>query len=166
MGCSGGIEKNRVYLVDFGTAKRYRDTDGKHMTYKEGRRVKTSPRYLSINAHLQVRRSRRDDLISLGYMLVHLVQGRLPWQDIKDRYKIQHIKEITPIHKLCLELPSEFATYLNYCHSLRFEEDPDYLFLEKLFRAQFEGGNFTPDDLFDWNLAEHRYPPPPENYGL
>ena len=32
----------------------------------------------------------------------------------------------TPIDVLCKGAPCEFATYLNYCRSLRFEEKPDY----------------------------------------
>ena len=32
----------------------------------------------------------------------------------------------TPIEVLCKGAPVEFATYLNYCRSLRFEEKPDY----------------------------------------
>ena len=35
----------------------------------------------------------------------------------------------TPIDVLCKGAPCEFATYLNYCRSLRFEEKPDYRFV-------------------------------------
>ena len=39
---------------------------------------------------------------------------------------ISEKKMATPIDVLCKGAPCEFATYLNYCRSLRFEEKPDY----------------------------------------
>jgi len=49
---------------------------------------------------------------------------------------------------------AEFATYLNYCRSLRFDDKPDYSYLRQLFRSLFHRQGFTYDYVFDWNLLK------------
>ncbi len=53
-------------------------------------------------------------------------------------------------------LPSvaEFATFLNYCRSLRFEEKPDYDYLRQLMRNLFHRQGFSYDYVFDWNILK------------
>ena len=50
-------------------------------------------------------------------------------------------------------LPGEFATYLNFCRSLKFEDKPDYAYLRQLFRNLFHKLGYTYDYVFDWNTA-------------
>ena len=40
--------------------------------------------------------------------------------------------------------------YINYCRGLRFDEDPDYDYLKKLFKKLFENQGFERDFDFDW----------------
>ena len=60
----------------------------------------------------------------------------------------------TPIEELCRGFPAEFATYLNYCRTLRFDEKPDYSYLRQLLRNLFHRQGFTYDYVFDWNLLK------------
>lgn len=49
---------------------------------------------------------------------------------------------------------AEFATYLNYCRSMRFDEKPDYSYLRQLLRNLFHRQGFTYDYVFDWNMLK------------
>ena len=68
------------------------------------------------------------------------VKGLLPWTYIQEKNdrrreeKILTLKQQTAPMKLCNGCPIEFSMFLNYCKGLRFEEDPDYDYLRKLFR--------------------------------
>ncbi|MCL7037546.1 hypothetical protein MKW94_000203 [Papaver nudicaule] len=87
--------------------------------------------------------SRRDDLESLGYMLVYFLKGSLPWQKYESMRiwhrdeKIADKKMSTPVQVLCQSLPQEFAAYFFYCRSLRFDEKPDYAYLRRRFSDAF-----------------------------
>lgn len=156
-----GKKGNLVYIIDFGLAKKYRDArTHQHITYRENKNLTGTARYASINTHLGIEQSRRDDMESLGYILMYFVTGTLPWQGLRAATKQQKYERIsekkmaTPIDVLCKGAPCEFATYLNYCRSLRFEEKPDYSYLRQLFRNLFHKQGFTYDYVFDWNMLK------------
>ena len=71
--------------------------------------------------------SRRDDLISLGYMFIYLLKGKLPWQNIKDdSNKSEFIKQTKmniPLETLCDKIPKEFQLFLKYVYRLSFDEN-------------------------------------------
>ncbi|XP_011148271.1 casein kinase I isoform X3 [Harpegnathos saltator] len=156
-----GKKGNLVYIIDFGLAKKYRDgRTHKHIPYRENKNLTGTARYASINTHLGIEQSRRDDLESLGYVLMYFNRGSLPWQGLKAATKRQKYERIsekkmsTPIEELCKGYPLEFASYLRYCRDLRFEERPDYSHLRQLFRTLFHGQGFTYDYVFDWNMLK------------
>ena len=107
--------------------------------YRENKSLTGTPRYASLGNHVGMEQSRRDDLESLGYVLVYFLQGKLPWQGLraetkKEKYsRIMECKVGIPFKQLCQGLPEEFHMYLDYCRSLRFDECPDYVYLRSLF---------------------------------
>ncbi|KAM9748261.1 casein kinase I isoform 2-T2 [Dama dama] len=156
-----GKKGNLVYIIDFGLAKKYRDArTHQHIPYRENKNLTGTARYASINTHLGIEQSRRDDLESLGYVLMYFNLGSLPWQGLKAATKRQKYERIsekkmsTPIEVLCKGYPSEFATYLNFCRSLRFDDKPDYSYLRQLFRNLFHRQGFSYDYVFDWNMLK------------
>lgn len=135
-------ETDRLFLIDFGMAKYFRDPkSGVHIPYRERKSLSGTARYMSINTHLGREQSRRDDLESIGHVLFYFLRGSLPWQGLKaatnkEKYeKIGAKKQATPIKELVEGYPWEFARYLEYCRSLPFEADPDYNFVLNLMRG-------------------------------
>ncbi|CAH3137564.1 casein kinase I-like [Pocillopora verrucosa] len=156
-----GKKGSLVYIIDFGLAKKYRDPrTHQHIPYRENKNLTGTARYASINTHLGIEQSRRDDLESLGYVLMYFNLGSLPWQGLKAATKKQKYERIsekkmsTPIEILCKGFPSEFSTYLNNCRSLRFDDKPDYSYLRQLFRNLFHCQGYVYDYIFDWNLLK------------
>ena len=98
--------------------------------------------------------SRRDDLESIGYILIYFLRGNLPWLRVNLPWlgigEIEMMKLDTPVDVLCQGQPIEFAMYINYCRGLRFDENPDYTFLRRLFKELFDNQGFKRDFIYDW----------------
>ncbi|KAG8373182.1 hypothetical protein BUALT_Bualt12G0144500 [Buddleja alternifolia] len=157
-----GRKANQVYIIDYGLAKKYRDLQThKHIPYRENKNLTGTARYASVNTHLGVEQSRRDDLESLGYVLMYFLRGSLPWQGLKagtkkQKYdKISEKKMLTPVEVLCKSYPSEFISYFHYCRSLRFDDKPDYSYLKRLFRDLFIREGYQFDYVFDWTILKY-----------
>jgi len=158
-----GLHKraNHVYVIDYGLAKKYRDPKTmQHIPYTDKKNLTGTARYASINTHCGIEQSRRDDLESLGYVLMYFLRGSLPWSGLKATTKKQKYEKImekkisTPIDKLCGGYPQEFATFLNYARALRFEDKPDYSYLRKLFASIVQRENIVFDYVFDWTVVK------------
>jgi len=130
-----GINDNKdsLYMIDFGLSKYYRDPRSKmHVPYSDGKGFVGTARYASINAHLGISQSRRDDLESLIYVLIYFLKKRLPWQGAKNytkkekECKIMHEKMSTSVELLCKGLPKVFTSLLHYVKSINFEDKPNY----------------------------------------
>lgn len=158
-----GRRANQVYIIDFGLAKKYRDSSThQHIPYRENKNLTGTARYASMNTHLGIEQSRRDDLESLGYVLMYFLRGSLPWQGLKAGTKKQKYEKIsekkvsTSIEALCRGYPTEFASYFHYCRSLRFDDKPDYAYLKRLFRDLFIREGFQFDYVFDWTILKYQ----------
>lgn len=188
--------KNKLYFIDFGLAKKYIKKNGEHIQFKDSEtlmkkikilskkldnesneskasniekeiyKIKTqieqrkhkfcgTARYASIAAHKGYEQSRKDDLESIGYVLVYLYKTRLPWQGIKNndkkiRYKlIKEKKESISNEELCDKLPREFCVFFNYVKTLDFDERPRYTSLIKMFTKLYNSKDYK-NDKFDW----------------
>jgi len=159
--CIGLEEKsNKIYIIDFGVAKicdddsitKYQRND----IDKACTRTKENE-LSSINSHLGKGQCPADDLESLGYMLIYLLKGTLPWKKVK-KLSISHegkshcleCKRDINLRDLCAECPLEFTKYMHYVKGLNCEETPNYRDLEKLFASCAVRNNISFDFLYDW----------------
>lgn len=154
-----GVENtNKIYLIDFGLCKEYKNNLTNHIEYAEGKPLVGTARFVSINTHLGIEQSRRDDLESLGYVLLYFLLGFLPWQGIKATNKEKKYKKILKrklnivLEQVCSEYPDEFCFYFQYVKSLKFNENPDYNYLKRLFHSilEYYYPNMKEFD-FEWN---------------
>ena len=170
-----GKRQHVIHVIDFGLAKKYRDPRShQHIPYRENKNLTGTARYASINTHIGIEQSRRDDLESLGYVLMYLIRGSLPWQGLKANTKklkyerIMDRKMSTSTESLCKGFPAEFRSYFEYCRSLRFEDRPDYAYLKRLFKELFYRKGFQYDNMYDWtvqNMQQERSRLGPERSG-
>ena len=164
-----GSKTDKIYLVDFELAERYTDIEGGHLAFGPSEsRISKDLRFLSVHAHLRVKQSRRDDLESLGYVLIYFLNGTLPWSDISEENKelesllIKERKVSCPIEVLCKGLPSKYGSnidqlgqYFKYAKTLEYEEEPDYQWIQRLLKDLFAECGFESNLIFDWAQNYH-----------
>ena len=150
---------NELFLIDFGYSKTFWDSRlGKHRPKRSCKTMVGTPEYASFNAQMKQDLSRRDDLESIGYILVYFMLGKLPWQDVKvdkpwhKRETVSKIMTSTSITSLCKGLPKQFHLYLSHCRGLKFEEKPNYSYLRSLFQDLQKNMNNNCDKIMSWNI--------------
>ena len=150
-----------IYLNNFELAQLYRSScSGKHIQFYQLNKFFGTIRYASINALKGNQQSRRDDLISIGNMLIYLFTEELPWKNFNSEYihnrkkysDLIFIKTNTPTEIICKNMPIEFKNYYDYCKNLYFEQDPDYEYLRNLFKKILVNNFKICDNKYSWIL--------------
>lgn len=133
-----GSRVHVVYLVDFGLSEKYYELDFGHLNQVRATLTGTA-KYSSLNAH-SFTQSRRDDLESIGYLLIVCLRGTLPWFDFgnaktdeEEEKLIIEKKKATKIQELCVGLPPEFEEYMRRVKRLSYKQRPEYSMLRGLF---------------------------------
>ena len=153
--------KNVIYMIDYGLTRKYCDSHKNHIPYKEGKNLTGTALYASIYTHKGIEQSRRDDLESLGYMLIHFCKGELPWMNVKAKNKAGKYRKIMEKkiemkpEILCAGLIDEFREYFKYVRELQFTEEPNYELLFGLLNNAMKKNKIKNDFKFDWCLNEN-----------
>ncbi len=136
-----GELSDQVFLIDFGLAQLFRNlVTRRHIVQTYGSSVIGTVRYSSINCHLGLTPSRRDDLESLVYVIVYLVKGSLPWQGIIvkpsqiHQDEVMRPKQATTVKALCEGLPQPFVEFVEHIQCLGFRDKPDYKCLRSILK--------------------------------
>jgi hypothetical protein len=135
-GGSGGGDDKRLHIIDFGLSRFYMKGD-KHIANTCDKSIVGTMRYISTHIHDGDVYSRRDDIISIIYVAIYLVKGKLPWMglalnkgDTRTKEELVYVKKVTTTSaELCEGIPYLFQKILDYSYSLGFEDKPDYSYM-------------------------------------
>ena len=151
----GYKDTKKLFCIDFGISTKYLKKNGEHKPFCNNKKFCGTARYASIAAHTNQEQSRKDDLESIGYILVYLFKAKLPWigiknKDKKERYKLigEKKKEISE-EELCKDMPKEFIIFLKYARNLDYDEKPHYTALKNMFINLYNSRNYK-DDKLEW----------------
>ena len=125
---------SELYLIDFGLAQSFLDENLNHYELHANAPFVGTKRYMSINTHQGLTASRRDDLESLGYIMMFLYQGRLPWQINADKNNMDIITLKQNITTWTSDSVGEFVLFLHYCRKLSFSARPNYTYLQNVLK--------------------------------
>jgi serine/threonine protein kinase len=152
-----GCKETTLYVIDFGLSKFYCDQEtGKHIPMSHVKDLIGTARFASTHVMRGLHGSRRDDLISLGYVWVYLFKGALPWQTLEvddERGTLRAICDMklsTSLEELCAGMPLVFVRYFEIVLGLGFEDEPPYSILRALFLDFFTENQFLYDLNWDW----------------
>jgi len=145
---TGDIFKgNQVNMIDFGFATRYVDKKTKeHMNKQEVNTFRGNMVFASLNQLKFHSTSRRDDLISLFYLLVFMIRGgSMPGFEIDNRVDknqqfrtIKAAKESQRLKDVCFDNTSELSQFMREVFSYRFKDTPRYEFLRNMLKELIE----------------------------
>lgn len=145
------LQSGELHIIDFGLSTFYIGENKEHVPMSaSNEHIIGTPKYVSPNIHNGITPSRRDDMISLGYMYLWMICGELHWdniiddgyyKDIADEGNILHnknqqrkiLKEWSFIEPICAKINQNIYRYLNYLYELRYEETPNYAAVKQLF---------------------------------
>lgn len=146
------IKNGELFIIDFGFSTFYIDDNKNHLPNKENNiencNIIGTPKYISLNIHNGITPSRRDDLISLGYIFIFLLYKDLPWDNFpifenKNNYEeihvlhpknqyIKQLKQIETLKKQENSIHQFIYYYIKYCYSLKYNEEPNYYSIKQL----------------------------------
>ena len=160
----GKKDNDILYLIDFGLCRKYKSPKtGKHIIPKNLGKFTGTSRYASVYAMAGNEQSRRDDIESIGYMIIFFMKKKLPWQGIKGNsykecyHKLYLMKKHMKLEDLCRGLPSEMIDYMNNAKSLKFDQQPNYKYLKNLFNLILRKKNTSFDTyILSWCRANRK----------
>jgi len=153
----GYKDPSLIYIIDFGLSKKYKSSrTGKHVIFSKRKYFHGNIEFSSVNNMKGIVSSRRDDLESIGYMLIYLYENKLPWEEIEAlntiemARKVFYIKKQISMNTLCKNLPKEMTEFMVYIKSLKFDEKPNYNYLKNLLEIMLKKINNVNDLKFSW----------------
>jgi len=130
------LEK-QIYIIDFGFCKSYLN-NGDHIKFGKINSLIGSYNFASVNSHKLYELSRRDDMESLGYMLLYFFMGELVWRDSTTPFTSNEIITLKENVQINNKYPEVLLNYMKYIRSLEFDETPNYSIIIDSFKREIE----------------------------
>eukprot|EP00347_Sterkiella_histriomuscorum_P003421 403364357 len=163
IGTDPAVDHN-IYLIDFGLAHYYLTPRGRHIAPPKKASFKGSISYCSLNVLNKQHPSRRDDLESMLYVILFLLNGQLPWHEGAQLLRGQD--RINFVIKMKLEIgileygsivPKSIIKCFKYIRSLSFETEPDYNRLKYYVKKDLENMGHSINGMYDWTQAQDQF---------
>lgn len=148
---------NKIFLIDFGFCKRY-NYEGNHIEFKMNKTLIGTPNYVSLNVHKGCEPSRRDDLESCLYVMIYMLFGKFFSVNVNGE---EPLKILVLKKEQLTNIPRFLTVAINYVRTLRFEEEPDYKYIIRVFsevleeQREMEGYSKAKDeeeeDEYEWS---------------
>uniref|UniRef100_A0A915JLK8 Protein kinase domain-containing protein n=1 Tax=Romanomermis culicivorax TaxID=13658 RepID=A0A915JLK8_ROMCU len=141
-----------LYLLDFGLARYYVDSNGNVKPPRPIVGIRGTLRYCSPVTLRREDLGRKDDLTSLFYTLFELFAGdALPWRSIKTPLEILELKEQYTVVALASSLPPQFVIVAEHVASLSFSDTPDYELIMDALKSLERESHIKATDPWDWD---------------
>ncbi len=114
-----------IYLIDFGLAKSIYNKSTTHIKQEMNKSIVGTPNYISIWIHQGSNASRRDDILSVVYILEELYSGYLEWYN--EKIDIEKLKKNFKSKNNMINL------FFNDAITLGFYDKPNYSLLKSYF---------------------------------
>lgn len=163
-----------VYVIDYKHAKRYYGAQPRddEIPFSVGIASQEVTPFTSIAHDNGIALGRKHDLESLGYTLLYLYYGQLPWQVeeslsaysclAKGRSTDSEIgmmsKKKTDVFRQCSGLPYEIERFFLYVKALGTNSKPNYDLLSCLFENAFFRSGAADDCTYDWTPSFEKFP--------
>jgi serine/threonine protein kinase len=126
---------NTLHIIDFGLSRAYMTKLHAHVLPSNTFQFIGTPDYASIMCHNCQKPSRRDDMESIGYILLYLSTTRLPWAISESFDEVREKKE--QFRKTIISIAPENQTpliaYFSAIFALEYDSDPEYSKLCDIF---------------------------------
>jgi serine/threonine protein kinase len=140
-----------ICLIDFGLVRLFRDQrTQEHERARQRTGFRGTKTYASLNAHALNDLSRRDDLASWFYVLLDLLLGRLPWKGITNNVDVAVMKNKFDVREAVEDVEPRLCDVWAHISTLKFEDDPDYEFINSVLDQICTTNNIREDDPYDW----------------
>ncbi|KAL3118756.1 hypothetical protein niasHT_009604 [Heterodera trifolii] len=159
-------ERRRIFLIDFGLARRYISQSGRFRRERSKTHFRGTPMYASIAAHARADYCRADDIESWFYTMVDMYTGKLPWTHVTSERRTGKMKRLRLSHKpkevqqralraLLKKCPPIFYDILLHIDDLEFYQRPKYEWIDRVLR-DYLNTNGIHELPYDWEKQANR----------
>ncbi|TKR61167.1 hypothetical protein L596_028314 [Steinernema carpocapsae] len=124
-----GEARKRVYLIDFGFCRKFRNSKGDFKASRQDAGFRGTVRYASERTLLRSEAGPADDLISWMYAVVEMGTDELPWTREEEMTAVLKKKREIKNADLCRELPRKMASCVDHLRSLKYDDKGETKFL-------------------------------------